>query len=218
VLAANLAVAAVDCGLSETTCAERGAPVRWEGRVFDAGGRPAAAVVTLAFPALPDGDDPVRVRTDAAGRFCVRWPEEHRDVRVAVPELSGHGPPDPRFGGRSPDAGPQRALIVAPGVGLQSDDALLYDGFYGSVWRPREDALPACPRAEATPAWYDAEGAGSNWRVRVVYALGAVALALALVALAAGRGRRGRRLFVAAAASSAVSVLAWALTWGPVIA
>ena len=67
VLLENELLAYLTCG-DDAVCADR-KPRRWQGRLFDVGGRPMAGQVRLAFYSRPDDAGPVTAEADRAGRF-----------------------------------------------------------------------------------------------------------------------------------------------------
>jgi hypothetical protein len=223
-LLTNLVVASVACGFDTETCAH-GPVERWQGRFFDAAGRPIRGRLSITFPSQPDDADPVMVATDRAGRFCVRWPSENA---VAVGEVHPGAVAAPtrdarverelaRFGYSSVKPAVVAVVDVRGPVRFTSyhpDTPSTREVGTSTDWLPA-DGRPDCVTPAVEPAWYDVEGVEQNWRVRVVTWISVAAFVAVVLASIAGRSRFGARLFWVATVTSAGSALACALVWLP---
>jgi hypothetical protein len=218
VIVLNLAAAALACGTENSNCA--GAPRLWRGRVYGQNGAPArSATVLYTFASNQPRGRPLgrelAINTDEAGRYCLRWPDEKITAALRAADVVAGPTPDPRLRDIAPRApGP---IIVTPDAVGGVARAIAAPGTHevgvlvvADPWEPALDATSSC--VERSPHWSRLSNLTSNWRFRLLLALGALALILGLIGLFAGPALRPAlpiSAAVAGAAAGALFVLVW---------
>lgn len=217
VILLNLGAAALACSTENSYCA--GSPRLWRGRVYGVNRAPVrAATVLYTFASeqprgIPLGRE-VEVATDAAGRYCLRWPSEKVTAALRVVGVVAGDTPDPRLQTLAIDTrGPiivtpdaASGLVAAPGTpgGRQ-----VYVPVISHPWNPATDATSRC--IERNPPWYRREGLIVNWRSLLVFALGAVAVGLGVLSLVPSGARLA--LSTGAAGTGALAAILFVLIW-----
>lgn len=199
------------CFDENTSCIAPGPGRTWLGRVYTRSGQPASFATVDYF--LDGSNGPTRVRTDRAGRFCIRW-TNHSDGAGAVAVTAwGIGRPSAAYArlGRK-FRGP---VIVTPDAAMVSwpSGEINGGGITQVGWESSADSTNHC--LIAGPPWYNLTNLESTWQFFVLAALPIAAIAFAIGG-AISRRFGAILLFIAILACVSEAVLYHALWAGAV--
>jgi hypothetical protein len=211
---------ALGCVGENVACAENGVYDRYQGRVFDYRGRPAANVrLTLSSP-VDDNRSHEAASTDGRGRFCIRAvaPDYGIDSIGIAGEryaqdlvVRSNAPVDPRLADPTKRAalrtsssnytGPnyEPFVLTPPPTGNPSYYAQGAISI-SDLWNPRADATQDCTTVASHASWWRTHDARSTWQFAVLIAAPLAVIAMFL--LGANQNRILRRSGLGAGASA----------------